>query len=236
MDPLAEDYISWSPYNYVLNNPVIFVDPDGKKVKITIAEYEGHISSFPLVEGVKDHPTANNDIGGAISYWTGSGTDDYGNFIVNGAINFGLNEIKGGKAKGADIGVSFSRIVDSKSKSIDEYIWSEAPESFAIGPLEIISGDGKFGLGIGLSVGAGLSKANTIAANFLAFTDEDIKGVGGIVTGYSINKDGYVVFDVQCGDVNWSTPTEIQAIEQGTGQYYTSSYLEAKQNYNPDKE
>jgi len=30
VDPLAENYPSWSPYNYVLNNPVGMVDPDGK--------------------------------------------------------------------------------------------------------------------------------------------------------------------------------------------------------------
>ena len=30
MDPLAADFASISPYAYVLNNPVKYVDPDGK--------------------------------------------------------------------------------------------------------------------------------------------------------------------------------------------------------------
>jgi hypothetical protein len=28
-DPLAEDFISWTPYNYVYNNPIVLVDPSG---------------------------------------------------------------------------------------------------------------------------------------------------------------------------------------------------------------
>ena len=30
VDPLAEDYASYSPYNYVLGNPILLTDPDGR--------------------------------------------------------------------------------------------------------------------------------------------------------------------------------------------------------------
>jgi len=32
VDPLADKYASWSPYNYVLNNPVLLTDPDGRDI------------------------------------------------------------------------------------------------------------------------------------------------------------------------------------------------------------
>ena len=33
-DPLFEKHIGWSPYNYVLRNPVVLIDPDGRQVSV----------------------------------------------------------------------------------------------------------------------------------------------------------------------------------------------------------
>lgn len=33
VDPLCEEYYSWSPYVYCLNNPLKYIDPDGRDVK-----------------------------------------------------------------------------------------------------------------------------------------------------------------------------------------------------------
>ena len=41
MDPLSHKYYSTSPYAYCANNPIIFIDPDGRKRKPTNDTYNG---------------------------------------------------------------------------------------------------------------------------------------------------------------------------------------------------
>lgn len=41
VDPMAEEYSEWSPYSYVLGNPLIYIDPDGKEPDIVLKGQNG---------------------------------------------------------------------------------------------------------------------------------------------------------------------------------------------------
>jgi RHS repeat-associated protein len=53
LDPMAVDYPAWSDYNYVLGNPVMYVDPDGKKADNIIIEGDTKTEQEALLSKVQ---------------------------------------------------------------------------------------------------------------------------------------------------------------------------------------
>ncbi|MBB6236402.1 RHS repeat-associated protein [Pedobacter sp. AK013] len=49
VDPLVEKFTSFSPYNYVLNNPLKYVDPDGRDVELGIKKHRnGNVTEVQI--------------------------------------------------------------------------------------------------------------------------------------------------------------------------------------------
>jgi len=53
VDPLADQYPAWSPYSYGANNPLVYVDPDGKEIRIHYEDENGDTQSIQYTAGME---------------------------------------------------------------------------------------------------------------------------------------------------------------------------------------
>lgn len=62
-DPLSEEYSSWSPYNYAVNNPVYFLDPNGLWVDDYQLNKDGTVDLIKRTDDKSDTLYASNEDG-----------------------------------------------------------------------------------------------------------------------------------------------------------------------------
>ncbi len=111
VDPLAGEYGAFSPYNYVLNNPMLLVDPDGREPcppgqDCGGASWAGYDFYTRTIEKGKQFTykifrTADQLIGNVLSY-----TDVNDVFVLSSAAVGAPSNTDGTKADGLDIGMA----------------------------------------------------------------------------------------------------------------------------------
>ena len=73
VDPLADKYPGWNPYNYTLNNPVRFIDPDGR------------FSLDPI--SAKNNPELVKYLKGMVKKWNNSSDEFKNGFMKTSGLN-----------------------------------------------------------------------------------------------------------------------------------------------------
>jgi RHS repeat-associated protein len=147
-DPLFEKHIQWTPYNYVLRNPMVLIDPDGMQINSSFGLY---LASQQLLSDTKPNTQILNSYLSSEmpkermdKFPTKSSSEDAveqtgDEMLVAGPVTSALKEISLGKAGtkiiadeiGTSIGKTETFLIKEESKQISEKYYVQLEKQFA---------------------------------------------------------------------------------------------------------
>ncbi len=170
IDQLAEDYLSASPYAYVLNNPINMIDPDGRITMMALTQAmwdqtpDGTNSYWQNASGSDqgDKPGGGGGfvyVGGtaglSAGYGIGSTLDFNGNFnshygtVTNGVLNYmywtNATPASGNSIQGLDAHKGYLNLnIQEKDQSIGRKTWNFIADNIISKPVEGVQFFGYF--------------------------------------------------------------------------------------------
>ena len=187
VDPLAEKYYSTSPYVYVENSPIIFIDPDGRKkfsanVSFTMttgkigmqitkgisANYSnGHANSLSLNLSY-DTDTKRFGLGGAINY-----SDEIGSDLTIGPIGGGEYKTRE-KTYAGTVGLDFDDLsFFAVNECKDEKVFKKEETGSLYGVISTSERDGETTTTVGLEFEANALLAGAGVGAFIKIEDSE---------------------------------------------------------------
>ncbi|MDW3193956.1 MAG: DUF6443 domain-containing protein [Cytophagales bacterium] len=185
IDPHSENYLAWSPYNYVGGNPILRIDPDGKDWEDVVKGFKAlgnHLSETFSSSGAKNVADGFSEAGQIMNSGLGDGygavfgEDSKAGVSAEGKINFGL-QIAGEVEKGAGLTANLGALTIIKGK-IGISLSSEGVSfNFDIDPIGGEGGiEGESEFSASLLAGGGVK--NTITLDENGFQDKFSGSVG----------------------------------------------------------
>lgn len=85
LDPQSEQYSPMSPYNYVANNPMLFIDPNGEEVWIYYTDDDGNKQQMQYTAGM-EYKGGNEFVGASIKYLNQMASTENGGKVLGSLI------------------------------------------------------------------------------------------------------------------------------------------------------